>query len=248
MIACLYRADQRYMSHIQTNPQVKLLNSSLFAKMDFLAWRDAQMAAISTQLEDALPALIQELSEQVDAADIFTLVKAAAPFKAKADRKLQDWKEAQAHIALARAETALDSTLAAMSDEISMTSDVWDTLAKTIPAAAGFGLIAVSVAAIPTVVSFATITTSTFAIFSTATISWPLFAVGTLVIGTAAALGSTSLLKAQEKARERLKLRVIREAERSILGIGQKPGARCLLNDIQAAVLLAGQNRIGEKQ
>lgn len=225
-----------------------MLSTNLFIKMDFLAWRDAQMLAISTQLEDALPALMKKLSEQVEAADVLTLFKTAAPFKIKVSKTLRDWKDAQAQIALVRAEAALDSTLAAMSDEISTTSDVWDTLAKAIPAAAGVGLIAASLAAIPTVVSFATLTTSTFAIFSTATISWPLFALGTLVVGMAAALGSTSLVKAQDKARARLKMRVIREAERAILGIGQKPGARCLLNDIQAAVLLAGQNRIGEMQ
>ena len=225
-----------------------LLSQNLFAKLDFLAWRDAQMLVISTQLEDALPDLIAQLSKQVDTADILTLFKTAAPFKNKISGQLRDWKAAQAHIALARAETALDTTLAAMSDEIGVTSDVWETLAKAAPAAAGVGLIAASMAAIPTVASFATITTSTFAIFSTATISWPLFAVGTLIIGSTAALGSTALVKAQDKARARLKSQITSRTEREVLGVGLKPGARCLLNDIQAAVLLAGQNRIGDLQ
>lgn len=225
-----------------------MLGQSLFAKLDFLAWRDTQMLAISSQLEDALPELIADLSNQVDAADALTLFKTAAPFKNKVSQRLRDWKDAQAQIALLRAETALDCTVAAMSDEVGVLSEVWETVAKTIPAAAGVGLIAASMAAIPTVVSFATVTTSTFAIFSTATVSWPLFAVGTLIIGSTAALGSTALVKAQDKARARLKTQIISRIEREVLGIGLKPGARCLLNDIQAAVVLAGQNRIGDMQ
>ena len=71
--------------------------------------------------------------------------------------------------------------------------DVWEQLSKAAPAIAGVGLIAASVAAIPTVVSFATVGTSVFAFWGTATISWPLFALGAAGIGIAALTGSQSL-------------------------------------------------------
>jgi hypothetical protein len=45
------------------------------AQLEFLAWRDTQLAAISTQLEDSFPDLLGDLSAQIDQASVVNLVR-----------------------------------------------------------------------------------------------------------------------------------------------------------------------------
>ena len=217
---------------------------AIAAQLEFLAWRDAQLAAISSQLEEALPALLDELAEQVESASIVNLVRSTIALKSSAEATIQRWGADQLVKALGRAEADLDQTLLQLPGKVNLDNDVWEQVTKALPAIAGVGLIGASLAAIPTVISFATVSTSFLAFWGTSAISWPLFALGAAGIGVATLTGSQSLKFAKDKARQKLCLRLHREAGRQVFGIGEKPGARCMLSDIQAAIVQAGRNRI----
>lgn len=217
---------------------------AIAAQLEFLAWRDAQLAAISSQLEKALPALLDELAEQVESASIVNLVRSTIALKSSAEAIIQRWCADQLVKALGRAEADLDQTLLQLPGKVNLDNDVWEQVTKALPAIAGVGLIGASLAATPTVISFATVSTSVLAFWGTSAISWPLFALGAAGIGVATLTGSQSLKFAKDKARQKLCLRLHREAGRQVFGIGEKPGARCMLSDIQAAIVQAGRNRI----
>jgi hypothetical protein len=217
---------------------------AIAAQLDFLAWRDAQLAAISLQLEEALPVLLDELTEQVERASIVNLVRTTIALKSSAETIIQRWGADQLVKALGRAEAELDQTLLQLPGKVNLDSDAWEQVTKALPAIAGVGLIGASLAAIPTVISFATVSTSVLAFWGTSAISWPLFALGAAGLGVATLTGSQSLKFAKDKARRKLCLRLHREAGRQVFGIGEKPGARCMLSDIQAAIVQAGRNRI----
>ena len=217
---------------------------AIAAQLEFLAWRDAQLAAISSQLEEALPALLDELAEQVESASVVNLVRSTIALKSSAETIIQRWGADQLVKALGRAEADLDQTLLQLPGKVNLDNDVWEQVTKALPAIAGVGLIGASLAAIPTVISFATVSTSVLAFWGTSAISWPLFALGAAGIGVATLTGSQSLKFAKEKARQKLCLRLHREAGRQVFGIGEKPGARCMLSGIQAAIVQAGRNRI----
>ena len=214
------------------------------AQLEFLAWRDGQLATISTQLEDALPSLLHDLALQVENESTFTLATSTARLRSSASKRILQWGRAEMQTALKRAESDLEETLASLPGDINLESGVWKDLSSTLPALAGAGLIAASVAAIPTVVSFATVSTSMFALWGTAAISWPLFTIGAVGIGVSALVGGTTVKVAKDKLRRNVSNRLQRETERQVFGLGEKPGARCLLSDIQAAVVQAGRQRI----
>lgn len=217
---------------------------AIAAQLEFLAWRDTQLVAISSQLEEALPALLDDLAEQVESASVVNLVRSTIALKSSAEAIIQRWGADQLVKALGRAEADLDQTLLQLPGKVNLDNDVWEQVTKALPAIAGVGLIGASLAAIPTVISFATVSTSVLAFWGTSAISWPLFALGAAGIGVAALTGSQSLKFAKDKARQKLCLRLHREAGRQVFGIGEKPGARCMLSDIQAAIVQAGRNRI----
>lgn len=217
---------------------------AIAAQLEFLAWRDTQLVAISSQLEEALPALLDDLAEQVESASVVNLVRSTIALKSSAEAIIQRWGADQLVKALGRAEADLDQTLLQLPGKVNLDNDVWEQVTKALPAIAGVGLIGASLAAIPTVISFTTVSTSVLAFWGTSAISWPLFALGAAGIGVATLTGSQSLKFAKDKARQKLCLRLHREAGRQVFGIGEKPGARCMLSDIQAAIVQAGRNRI----
>ncbi|MDF1856565.1 hypothetical protein [Pseudooceanicola sp.] len=217
---------------------------AIAAELEFLAWRDAQLAAISLQLEDAFPDLLDDLSAQVERAGRVDLVRSRLTLKSSTEAIIQRWGVKQLNSASSRAEAELEDAILQLPGGLKLDSDIWEQGSNVLPAIAGVGLIAGSVAAIPTVISFATVSTSFLAFWGAATISWPLFALGATGIGVATFLGSKSLKSVEARARKSLCNRVHREADRQGFGIGGKPGARCILSDIQAAVVKAGQNRI----
>lgn len=220
---------------------------TILATLEFLAWRDEQMAAISAQLEDAYPALRAALDRMVDEGDLVSVAAATTRLRPAASKVIRTWSEEQGRIALARAAAELEDVLAAHPPDLDAGADGWTAVAATaLPAAAGVGLVAASLAAIPTVISFATVTTSSFAFFATSTVSWPLFAVGAAVLAVASFAGSTVVARAVSEARALLKRRLGETAARAVFGTGLAPDARCLLNDLQALIVRAGLNRLQE--
>lgn len=213
-------------------------------QIELLAWRDAQLTEISLQIENAFPALLDHLADQVERAGIYDLVRSTIALTSSAEATIQLWAAEQLDIALVRGEADLDQAILEFPGKVNLDGDVWDQVMQALPALAGVGLIGASVAAIPTVLSFATVSTSVLAFWGTASISWPLFAVGAVGIGALTLTGSQSLMLANDKVRANLCKRLHQEAARQVFAIGMQPGTRCLLSDIQAATIQAGQNRI----
>lgn len=118
----------------------------------------------------------------------------------------------------------------------------WTEAARIgLPALASLGMIAASLAAIPTVLSFATVSTSTFAFFSTSAVSIPLLLVGATAVGAASLIGVGGLTWADRQVRKSYRSRVKAFAYREILGFGASTGARSVLSDIQAVILRSSQ-------
>ena len=113
-----------------------------------------------------------------DKTSIVNLVRSTLALKSSTEAIIQRWGAEQLDAASSRAEAELEDALLQLPGGLNLDSDIWEQGSKALPVIAGVGLIAASVAAIPTVISFATVSTSFLAFWGTATISWPLFALG----------------------------------------------------------------------
>lgn len=221
--------------------------SDLSIPIALLDWRDRQLEAISEQLEDALPQLVDQLKAWVDQASILDLVGANLGPNADQNAIIDIWKSEQIRRAVRRADEAMSAALRSLPPDPGGLTDATPELGQLLPAAAGVGLLAASIAAIPTVVSFATITSSSLAIFTISTVSWPLMAVGAAGVATATFLGSTLVTRAHASWREGIKSRLRAWAYKQMLGLGAPRGARSLLSDLQAMVTVAGSNRMEQR-
>ena len=165
-----------------------------------------QLAEISLQLENSFPTLLDDLTGEVERAGRFNLIRSTVALKSSTEAAIQLWAANQLNVALSRAEAELDQVILQLPGKVNFDTDVWAQLTNALPALAGVGLIGASVAAIPAVISFATIVTpaTSFLIFwgaaATTTVSWPLFALGAAGIGVAMLAGSQSLKSAETRA------------------------------------------------
>lgn len=216
------------------------------ALLEFLNWRDAQMEAISEQLENAFPSLCAELDVLVDSANLVSISVAVSRLQPAAKKTIKNWMDEQVSDALSRAEAELEQSISAFSGDFKTNLNEWKGLKATLPAAAGIGLLAASVAMVPVLVSFATVTTTSFLVFTTSSISIPLLALGATGVAIGSFAGSSTLRHAVQQRRTALKERLRSRAASDVLGIGLRPGDRYFLNDLQAIVLKAGIEKIGE--
>lgn len=141
---------------------------AIAAQLEFLAWRDAQLVEISFQLEDAFPALLDDLAKQVEQAGKINVIRSTVALKSSAEAIIQNWATQQLQTALRRAEAELDLSILQLPGGVNLNRHGWEQVSNALPALAGVGLIGASVAAIPTVVSFATVTTSFLTFWGTA--------------------------------------------------------------------------------
>lgn len=211
-------------------------------QLELIAWRDAQLESITDQLENAFPALQDMIERRVAELSVLELGRSHANVKRFAESLIGPWADEQARIAVERAQESLSSVLSNMTSK----EDYRAHVVTALPAVAGVGLIAASVFALPTVVSYATITTTSFLVFSISTISTPLLLAGGVVLAGLSLAGVKAIDSAKDKTRAHLVARVNTLARTAIFGHGQAPQARCLLNDLQAAVLKAGETKIAE--
>ncbi|GGE28351.1 hypothetical protein SAMN05421774_11811 [Gemmobacter megaterium] len=211
-------------------------------QLDLLEWRDVQLEAITQQLEDAFPSLINSIEEHVERLSIGKVAWFHANPNSLATEVIAPWADNQARIALARAEESLSDIVRDMhaNDKAS------DHLGAALPALAGISAIAASVAALPAVVSFATLTSTSFFFITTSWISLPLLLTGGAVLTGLSLAGMKTLGHAGSKTRAHLVRRVAAIAQTAVFGYGLPPDARCLINVLQAAVLKAGENKLSK--
>jgi hypothetical protein len=106
-----------------------------------------------------------------------------------------------------------------------------------LPTLAQAGVLAASLAAIPSVISLATVPTTFFLVFSSSALSWPIFAVGAGGLALATFAGSSVVDRLSDRNRRQLVVRLQGRARAATLGHGLVSGARCLVTDLQAATL-----------
>ncbi len=201
--------------------------------LEALNWRDEQYEAIFAQLEAAFPDLLDRLANRIDHASYVDLVKSSLGLQNDIKAILKIWTEQQAGIALSRTKASLEAFLLSQAHDDGLDPERLAQLWAALPAFAGFGLAALSLAAVPTIISFATVTTSTFAIFSTTAVSWPLFAVGVSGLAVTAYFSRGLIDNGVVRLRDTLKERTKTIAAAAVFGLGAKPGKSSILEDIQ---------------
>lgn len=214
--------------------------ASMETQLGLLEWRDGQLEAITNQLEAAYPTLVAETVARISAMTSFAVGRAHLNPRPLAESLIAPWAAEQSRIAVKRAEASLSDLISTLH----LDSGMGAHLSAALPALAGVGMLAVSVLGLPALVSYATITTTSFFVFSTSTISLPILLVGGTVLAGMSFAGVKAFDQAKDKMRAHLAARVQGLALSAIFGHGLAPDARCLLNDLQAAVLKAGQTRL----
>lgn len=209
-------------------------------QLGLLDWRNGQLEAITDQLEAAFPVLAAVIVARISAMNSFEVGRAHLNPRPLAESLIGPWAEAQSLIAVRRAEKSLSSLISSLK----LDGGIGAHLSAALPALAGVGMLAASVIALPAIVSYATITTTSFLVFSTSAISLPLLLAGGTVLAGLSFAGVKAFDHAKGKMRAHLAARVQGLALAAIFGHGLAPDARCLLNDLQAAVLKAGQTRL----
>lgn len=69
--------------------ETSLSFQAIAAQLEFLAWRDAQLAATSCQLEDAFQSLLDDLTLQIDRAGIVDLARSSIALKSSTEGEMQ---------------------------------------------------------------------------------------------------------------------------------------------------------------
>lgn len=209
----------------------------LETSLRLIDWRNAQLDAITTQLENAFPQLIDTIASHVIGLSTFEVGKAHLNPKKLAEELITPWAESQSNTAISRAEASLSSLISSLPQSDGLHTHIQTAL----PAVAGVGMLAASVLGLPAIVSFATVTTTSFLVFSTSAVSIPLLLAGGTVLAGMSFAGVKAVDQAKDKMRANLIARVQAIALSAVFGYGLSPDARFLLNDLQAAVLKAGE-------
>lgn len=210
-------------------------------RIELIDWRDSAMASVTEQLENAFPTLIAAIEDRVRDLTTFQVAKAHADPRSLTQEMLRTWADEQSQIAFARAETELDALISNLKSEGNL-----GAVATALPAVAGVGMLAASVLALPALVTYATVTTTSFLVFSTSAVSIPVLLVGGTGLALLSLTGSKIVADTAAKARAHLASRVEAYARSAVFGTGAAPDARYLLNDLQAAILKAGQTQLAE--
>lgn len=202
------------------------------------------MAAITRQLQQEFPELLGRLQRLIADADMRQILKLSAGFKASVSAVIDSWRQEQLVQAMSRAEGTLENAIALAPLVRRSAADAWDEASGFVAKVVKGGIVAASLASIPASFSFATATTVSggilgFFAVTTTILSWPVLIAGLAGVGVAALLGVRTV-----DLRTRVAANLAKDAARMTFGIGQKPGATCILSDIQAAVLQAGINRL----
>lgn len=203
-------------------------------------WRNDQLEAITDQLEDAFPSLAVAIANHVAGLSTFEVGKGHMNPKRIAEELIAPWAEEQSSLAINRAEASLSDLISKLPHDNGLESH----LKSALPAIAGVGMLAASVLGLPAIVSFATVTTSSFLVFSTSAVSVPLLLAGGTVLAGMSFAGVKVVDHAKDKMRANLIARVQTIALSAVFGYGLAPEARCLLNDLQATVLKAGETEL----
>lgn len=201
--------------------------------LEMIRWKQARFEEITVVVEDALPELMANIERTVASMPTISAGKAQIFPDDLWKELFEPWAKQTASLVEAQMEKEIGELAASSSEK----GTLGEALRVARPALAGVGVLAASLAAIPSVVSFATISTTSFFFFTTATISWPLIAAGGAGLAVTTLVGGSGVKWLGNKNRTHLVNRLQRRAVTAALGYGLAPGERSLVTDLQAATL-----------
>ncbi|SFE00305.1 hypothetical protein [Salipiger profundus] len=202
-------------------------------ELELIRWKQTQFARITEQVEDALPELMTQIEETV--AKMSSLATGRAQMRIDPVWKdiFEPWAEELALGVEAQVKHEVRELTAALSEK----GNSKDALRAALPTLASAGVLAASLAAIPTVLGLATVPAAPLFIFATATVSWPIVAAGGAGLAVATLAGGRFVDRLQDRNRAHLVTRLQNRARTATLGHGRTVGERSLVTDLQAAAL-----------
>lgn len=217
--------------------------ANLLSQIELLEWTDAQSRNVHDQLVRAFPELVAAIDKQIDG---YSTPRLAGMHIARSKRMngvLKEWVDRQSKEAIDR---AIDSEM-----ELLFVLEAGDGrpsaghLSELLQGVAGLGVAGAASAAIPSVLTYATITTTSFFGLATATaISWPVFATGAVIVGTGILLGGTLTRNAAAKYRRHVREKLHRYAEMAVFGFGAVAPENSIAAKIHAAAVANTLNEI----
>lgn len=210
-------------------------------ELELIKWRQARFERITVFVEDALPQLMADIDETVASMSSFAVSKAQVAPETLMKELFAPWALEVA----TRVEADLEKELDALTALLSETGTSRDALRSALPALASVGVLAASLSAIPTVISLATVTGTSFFFLTTTTLSWPLFAVGGAGLAVATLAGGRVIDGLSNRNRAHLSNRLQRRTLTAALGYGLGSGERCLVTDLQAFALRSLEAEMG---
>lgn len=203
------------------------------SELKMIRWKQARFEEITIVIEDALPELMANIEATVASMPTIRASKAQVFSDGLWKELFEPWAKQTASLVEAQMEEEIGELVTSTSEKGSL----GEALRVARPALAGAGVLAASLAAIPAVISLATVSTTSFLVFTTASISWPIVAVGGAGLAVATFTGGSGVKWLVNKNRSHLVNRLQGRALTAALGYGLASGKRSLVADLQAATL-----------
>lgn len=203
------------------------------SELEMIRWKQARFEEITLVVEDALPELMANIEKTVTSMSTISASKAQAFPDGLWKKLFEPWAKQTASLVEAQMEKEIGELVAASSENGTLA----EALRVARPVLAGAGLLAASLAAIPTIASFATISTTSLFFFTTTTVSWPVIAAGGAGLAVTTFAGGSGIKWLANKNRSHLVTRLQRRAVTAALGYGLALSERSLVADLQAATL-----------
>jgi hypothetical protein len=203
------------------------------SELALIRWRHEAFNRITETVEAALPDLMAEIDRTVAGLSVVAAGKAQIWPDRLWNDIFEPWAQKTAH----QVESEMVEFVDTIATSLAETGTGKKIFQLALPTLARAGVLAASLAAIPSVVSLATVTTTTFVFFSTPVLSLPLLAVGAGGLALATFTGSRVADRLSDRNRRKLVVHLQGRARTAALGHGLVSGARCVVNDLQAATM-----------
>ena len=213
--------------------QVPLYSPDPDVELELIQWRQARFERITECVEDALPSLVAKIESTVASMSSIAVGKAQISSDGLWRMLFEPWAREVA----SQIEAEMEEEIGALAASLSEKATNRGAMLAALPALARVGVLAASLAAIPSVISIATVTTTSFFFFTTPAISWPILALGGAGLAVASFTGNRVVDRLNTRNRAHLVVRLVRRARITALGYGLVSGERCLVTDLQAATL-----------
>lgn len=203
------------------------------SELKMIRWKQARFEEVTIVVEDALSELMMSIEKTVASMSTIGASKAQVFSDALWSELFEPWALQTASLVEAHMEKEIEELVASKYEE----GTLGQALRAVQPALAGAGVLAASLAAIPAVISLATVSTTSLLVFTTSSISWPIIALGGAGLAMTTIAGGRGVKWLGDKNRSHLVDRLQQRALIAALGYGRAPGERSLVTDLQASTL-----------